>query len=105
MVIKSGETATLSCTATTGLNSCISLNKEIKDKKKKNKFSGTPSPKLSWHKVSSHGEEDMSAHVTLDGNTARLQLRHVTRHSAGHYQCRADNGYLPVTSQVCIKNI
>jgi len=80
MVIKSGETATLSCTATTG----------------------TPSPKLSWYKVSSHGEEDMSAHVTLDGNTARLQLRHVTRHSAGHYQCRADNGYLPVTSQVMV---
>ena len=65
-------------------------------------FIGTPTPKLSWTKSHSDHSEDMSAQVTQDDGFATLTLSHVTRHSAGHYECLANNGYQPATRRITV---
>ena len=80
LVVRAGETASLACRA----------------------VAGSPRPTLSWRKVSQHGSTELSDLVVRDEEAAVLQLERVTRHQAGKFVCRGDNGEEPVEKEVLL---
>jgi len=70
IIVREGSPATLVCTAT----------------------AGNPVPKLSWRRRSDPNE-DVYTRVHVTETQATLSLGQITRESAGHYTCLADNGY------------
>ena len=81
MMLKAGETASISCKA----------------------VAGSPKPRLSWRKVSKHGSTELSNLANMeDQAVAILQLERVTRHQAGKYVCSGENGDIPVEKEVTV---